>query len=180
MTANPIPSALRYKDAAVLVSGYRGAAAVSVPLDSKGDLGTAGRVNWRYGKGTPYVPSPVLAGDRLYFTERNENLLTVLDVATGKPVLERERLPGVGQFYASPVYAGGRVYLTDRSGTTLVLKPGDALDPLATNKLNDPVDASPVAVGRQLFLRAQSNLYCIEEAGAKPAAGRGRDGTDRR
>jgi outer membrane protein assembly factor BamB len=170
MTVNPIPSALRYKDAAILVSGYRGAAAVSVPLDSKGDLGTTGRVNWRHGKGTPYVPSPVLVGDRVYFTERNENLLTVLDAATGKPVLERERLPGVGQFYASPVYAGGRVYFTDRSGTTLVLKPGDAVDPLATNKLNDPVDASPVAVGRQLFLRAQANLYCIEEAA--PRGGR--------
>jgi outer membrane protein assembly factor BamB len=164
MTVNPIPSPLRFQDAAIVVSGYRGAAAVSVPLGSTGDLGTDGPVNWRYNRGTPYVPSPVLVGDRVYFTEMNVNLLTVLDAATGKPVLDRERLPSVGQFYASPIYAGGRVYFTDRSGTTVVLKPGDDLEVLATNRLNDPVDASPVAVGKQLFLRAQSTLYCIEDA----------------
>ena len=58
------------------------------------------------------------------------------------------RLPGVKDFYASPMFAAGRVYLTDRSGVTLVLKPGKELTVLATNKLNDPVDASPVAAGR--------------------------------
>jgi hypothetical protein len=98
----------------------------------------------------------------------NTNLLSVLDAATGKVVIDKERLPGVGQFYASPVFAGGRVYFTDRAGTTLVLKPGDSIEPLATNKLNDPVDASPVPVGRQLFLRSHTNLYCIEE----PAKGK--------
>ena len=39
MTVNPIPSPVRFGDAVICVSGYRGAAAVSVPLDSKGDLG---------------------------------------------------------------------------------------------------------------------------------------------
>ena len=33
---------------------------------------------------------------------------------------------------------------------------------LATNKLDDPIDASPVAVGKQLFLRGEKFLYCIE------------------
>ena len=77
-------------------------------------------------------------------------------------LLDRERLPGVRSFYASPVAAAGRVYLTDRDGTTLVLKEGDRLEVLATNKLNDPIDASPVAVGKQLFLRSHGSLYCIE------------------
>ena len=47
MTVNPIPSAVRFGDAAIVMTGYRGAAAVSVPLNSKGDLGTDGKVNWR-------------------------------------------------------------------------------------------------------------------------------------
>jgi len=33
---------------------------------------------------------------------------------------------------------------------------------LAVNKLNDPIDASPVAVGKQLFLRGEKYLYCVE------------------
>jgi outer membrane protein assembly factor BamB len=163
MTVNPIPSPLRFEDSAICVSGYRGAAAISIPLSSKGDLGKDGKVNWRYGAGMPYVPSPVLVGDRLYTTERNENLLTVLDLKSGKVIIDRERLPQVRTFYASPIYAGGRVYFTDQRGTTLVLKPGDEVEVLAANTLDDGFDASPVAVGKQLFLRGYKYLYCLEE-----------------
>jgi outer membrane protein assembly factor BamB len=163
MTVNPIPSPLLFGDAVICMSGYRGAAAVAIPLNAKGDLGDEGKVNWRYGAGTPYVPSPVLVGDKLYFTERNETMLTVLDAKTGKPVYEKERLPQVRSFYASPVTAGGRIYFTDRSGTTIVIRAGDTLDDIALNKLDDTIDASPVLVGKQLYLRGMTYLYCIEE-----------------
>jgi outer membrane protein assembly factor BamB len=90
-------------------------------------------------------------------------VLTILDAATGKPVRPSERLPGVRNFYASPIFAGGHVYFTDRDGVTVVLKPGPRLDVVSTNKLDDPVDASPVAVDNQLFLRGAKFLYCIEQ-----------------
>ena len=136
--------------------------AVSIPLGARGTLDPNAKVNWRYAKGTPYVPSPALVGDRLYFTEMNETLLTVLDAKTGKPVIDKERLPQAKSFYASPVAAAGRVYFVDRNGTTVVLRAGDALDVLAVNKLDDEIDATPAAVGKQLFLRGQKYLYCIE------------------
>jgi hypothetical protein len=31
--------------------------------------------------------------------------------------------------------------------------------------LNDPIDASPIAVGHDLFLRSKSRLYCISRDG---------------
>lgn len=164
MTVNPIPSIVSADGVAYCLSGYRGAAGVAVPLDSVGDLGTDGKVVWRIGKGTPYVPSPLLLGDRLIFTQANNALLTILDRKTGKPIVDRERLPVEGgQFYASPIAAAGRIYLVTRDGTTLVLRQGDRVDVLATNRLDDAVDASPAAVGRQLFLRGEKALYCIEE-----------------
>jgi outer membrane protein assembly factor BamB len=163
MTANPIPSPLRFGDAVICVSGYRGTAAVSVPLSSKGDLGKDGNVNWRHASGTPYVPSAALVGDKLYFTERNDATLTVLDAKTGKPVIDKERLPNVRSFYGSPVTAAGRVYFIDQSGVTLVLKAGSDVEVLSVNRLDDKFDASPVAVGKQLFLRGHGTLYCIEE-----------------
>jgi outer membrane protein assembly factor BamB len=163
MTVNPIPSPVRVGEAVVCMSGYRGAAAVSVPLSATGDLGDKGKANWRHAAGTPYVPSPVKVGDQLYFTSTNEAVLTVLDAKTGKPVIDKERLPGAKSFYASPVAAGGHVYFVDRSGTTIVVKSGATLDVVAVNKLDDPIDASPAAVGRQLFLRGEKYLYCIEE-----------------
>jgi outer membrane protein assembly factor BamB len=162
MTVNAIPSPVAGHGVAYCMSGYKGAGAVAVPLDSRGDLGTKGKTMWRYGKGTPYVPSPLLAGDRLYFTQANTEWLTILDTKSGQPRLERERLPGVSTFYASPIAASGRIYLVDRDGTTLVLRQSDKLEVLATNRLGDPIDASPAAVGRQLFLRGEKYLYCIE------------------
>jgi outer membrane protein assembly factor BamB len=162
MTTNAIPSPIAAKGIAYVMSGYGAASAVAVALDSRGDLGTDGKVVWRYNKGTPYVPSPLLAGDRLYFTQANNALYTVLDIKSGRAILDRERLPDVESFYASPIAAAGRIYLVDRGGTTLVLRQGDRLEVLATNRLDDPIDASPVAVGRQLFLRGEKYLYCIE------------------
>src|SRR5262249_46639472 len=147
---------------AYVVSGYRGAAGVAVPLDSKGELGENGKVNWRYNKGLPYVPSPLLLGDRLWFTSMNSQVLTTPDIKTGKAVILSERLPNVQNFYASPAAAAGRIYFTDRRGTTLVLKAGDTLNVLATNRLDDSIDASPAIVGKQLFLRGEKYLWCIE------------------
>jgi outer membrane protein assembly factor BamB len=163
MTVNPIPSVLVADGYAYALSGYNGAGAVAIPLDSKGDVTDSKTLRWRYGKGTPYVPSAVLHDGRLYFTSKNTNVLTILDAKTGQPKLADERLPGVIDFYASPVVADGRIYLVGRTGTTLVLKAGDKAEVLATNKLNDPIDASPVVCGKQIFLRGERYLYCIEE-----------------
>ena len=44
----------------------------------------------------------------------------------------------------------------------ITLKEGDRPELLATNRLNDPIDASPAVAGKQLFLRAHGRVYCIE------------------
>jgi outer membrane protein assembly factor BamB len=163
MTVNAIPSPVAADGIAYIMSGYTGAGGVAVSLDSRGDLGMNGKTLWRIDKGTPYVPSPLLAGDRLYFTLANREFWTVLDIKTGKAILDRERLPEVSSFYGSPVAAAGRIYLTSREGTTLVLRQSDKLEVLAVNRLDDPIDASPALVGSQVFLRGEQFLYCIEE-----------------
>jgi outer membrane protein assembly factor BamB len=163
MSVNAIPSPVAADGVAYVMSGYTSSAAVAVALDAQGDADQAGKVLWRYGKGTPYCPSPLLLGDRLYFTGANSALLTILDCKTGKPVLDKARLPEQESFYGSPVAAAGRIYLTDRDGITLVLKAGDRLEVLATNGIGDRVDASPALAGRQLFLRGEHYLWCIED-----------------
>ena len=163
MTVNAIPSAVADETRVYCMSGYNGSAACAIPLDARGDLTRDDQLAWRYSRGTPYVPSPLLVDGRLYFTQANNALLTVLDAKDGKPILDRVRLPGQKSFYASPVAAAGRVYLVDREGTTLVLKPSARLEVLATNRLEDEVDASPAIAGKQLFLRGAKHLYCIEE-----------------
>ena len=71
--------------------------------------------------------------------------------------------------------ANGHLYFAGREGTTVVLKDNETLDVVAMNALDDAIDASPVAVDNQLFLRSWTKLYCIQDsasaaiqAGAKP------------
>ena len=54
--------------------------------------------------------------------------------------------------------------ISEEAGTIKELQAaeGDTVEVLATNKLDDVFDASPVAVGKQLFLRGEKFLYCIE------------------
>jgi outer membrane protein assembly factor BamB len=163
MTVNPIPSAVADGARVYCMSGYLGSAACAIPLAAHGDITDTDQLAWRYTRGTPYVPSPLLVGSRLYFTQANNAQLTVLDAERGTPILDRVRLPGQNSFYASPVAAAGRIYLVDREGVTLVLKQSDKLEILATNRLEDGVDASPALAGKQLFLRGKKYLYCIEE-----------------
>ena len=116
-----------------------------------------------FDRGTPYIPSPLLYKGRLYFTNGLSNPMTCLDAATGKPILSTVRLPEIKGLYASPVAAAGRIYFTGREGTTVVIEPGDELKVLAVNHLDDAFDASPAIVGRQMFLRGEKYLYCLEE-----------------
>lgn len=160
-TINAIPAPVADQDTVYVLSGYRGSYGVAIPLSARGDV--TAKPMWKISKGTPYVPSPLLVDGKLYFTQDRDNLLTCLDARTGKPYFERQRLDQVSSFYSSPTGAAGRIYLADQQGTTLVLKQSTAIEVLAVNKLDDSFDASPVAVGRQLFLRGHKFLYCLEE-----------------
>ena len=162
-TTNAIPSPIRFEDTAICMSGYRGACACAIPLNSVGDLTDKGLVRWKVSQGTPYVPSPTLSGERLFFTGGNSDILSCLDVRTGNALMERKRLTGVDSLYASPIVANGHIYFAGRHGTTLVVKDNENLDVVAVNELNDAIDASPVAVNNQLFLRSWTKLYCFQD-----------------
>jgi outer membrane protein assembly factor BamB len=163
LTQNVIPSPVAAGGMVYLMSGFRGASLVAVKLGAQGDLTDTPSVVWRHARNTPYVPSPLLAGERLYFFSGNIGILSSFHAPTGKPLIEAQRLEALVGVYASPVAAAGRVYLVGRNGATVVLKDGDALEVLATNKLDERIDASPAVVGGELFLRGQEHLYCIAE-----------------
>ncbi len=162
-TVNAIPSPILAGDVVFCMSGYRTAAAYAIPLNARGDVTDTDTVLWRHQQGTPYVPSPIIYGNQIYFTRQNTAVLSCLDITSGKPVFDQQRIPELTNVYASPVAAEGRLYFTDRDGTTVVLRHGPQMEVLAINKLGEPTDASPVIVGRQLFLRTAQHLYCIEE-----------------
>jgi outer membrane protein assembly factor BamB len=143
------------------MNGSRGGFACALPLDATGEM-TGGSLLWRHERGIPHVASPLLLKNRLYFTQGADALLTALDIKTGRPITDRMRLPGRVSIYASPVGAAGRIYIVGRDGVTVVLRQSDN-EVLATNPLGDPIDASPAIAGKQLLLRSDRYLYCLEE-----------------
>ncbi|MBI1390922.1 MAG: PQQ-binding-like beta-propeller repeat protein [bacterium] len=165
-TANPIPSSMSDGTLAFCLSGFRGAALYAIPLDARGDLTGTDKIAWKIERDTPYVPSGLLVDGKIYFTKGNSPILTCVKASDGSHVIEATRLQELlGELYSSPVAGGGRIYITSRSGETLVLEQGDSIKTLAVNKLDEDVDSSLALVGKQIFIRAKHNLYCIEDAG---------------
>jgi outer membrane protein assembly factor BamB len=165
MTMNAIPTPVHKDGLVFLMSGFRGNAALAVKLDeAKGDLQAApSAIAWKLDRDTPYVPSPLLYGNELYFLKGNNGLLSCHDARSGERLFGPERIEGVPNVYASPIGAGGRVYVAGREGATAVLEAGRTFKLLATNTLEDGFDASPLAVDKELYLRGQKYLYRISE-----------------
>ena len=162
-TTNVVPTPVSGHGLLIAMSGFRGSAVQAIRSARPATSPAPTSVVWSYNKGTPYVPSPLLYGDELYFYGGNNAMLSIFDAKTGQRHVESERLPGLGGVYASPVGAAGRIYLTGRDGAFLVLKSGPKVEVLGTNKLDDQFDASPAVAGKELYLRGHRSLYCIAE-----------------
>ena len=84
MTGNVIPTPIAADGFVYLISGFRGAALQAVNLaNAVGDItGSEEAIAWEHDRNTPYVPSPLLHGDILYFLNR-DNIISAIDSKTG-------------------------------------------------------------------------------------------------
>ena len=164
MTTNTIPSPVYGNGMVYATSGFRGNALLAIRLSAaKGDITDSEAIVWKYDRDTPYVPSPLLYGNILYFLKHNKGILSAFNAKTGEQFYGPQRLESIQGAYASPVGANGRVYIPGRNGVTMVIKHGPKFEVLAENSLDDGFDASPAIAGNELYLRGRKNLYCISE-----------------
>ena len=120
-------------------------------------------VLWRYKRGVPRMPSPLLVGDAIYLFS-DKGIATCLDRHTGE-VHWTGRLGG--SFSSSPIFADGKIYIGNREGEMFVIKPGDELDILNENEFDEAVMASPAAVDNALYVRTDKAMYRIEKIDAE-------------
>jgi outer membrane protein assembly factor BamB len=131
---------------------------------AKGDLTKTDHIVWRKQVRTPYVPSPLLYGEWLYYLNHYQGFLSRVHAKSGAEPDRALRLPGMREIYSSPVGAAGRIYITDREGATVVLShTGKTPTLLAHNRLDDSFNATAALVGDQLYLRGLRYLYCLQE-----------------
>lgn len=162
-TMNVIPSPVFGNGMVFIMSGFRGNNLKAIKLaDAKGDISTTQAIAWQLDRDTPYVPSPLLYDNILYFLKTNNGMLSAFDAASGKPHYQVQRIAkAMGEVFASPVGADGKVYVVARDGVTTVIKHGTTYEVLAENTLDDGFDASPALVDGEIFMRGYKYLYCI-------------------
>jgi outer membrane protein assembly factor BamB len=162
-TGNVIPSPVSGFGKVFCASGFRGNALQAIELGHTGEMTGSDAISWQVNEATPYVPSPLLYGGRIYVCSGNKAVISCYRADTGKPCFVKRKLEGLGEIFASPVAAAGRIYFVGRKGVTKVIKLSNNFEVLATNTLDDEFDSSPAIAGDELFLKGKARLYCIVE-----------------
>ncbi len=164
MTQNAIPQPFAADGILYVMTGYRGNALLAIRLaGAKGNITGTDAIIWSRDRDTSYAPSALLMDGLFYFLRANNGILNCVDAKTGEEIYSGQRLEGTGSLFASPFGAQNRIYVTGQQGAFYVVKSGPEFEILAKNILDDNFNASPVAIGKQLYLRGYKNLYCIEE-----------------
>ncbi len=139
-----------------VVSGPNGTHFAIKPGGS-GDI-TDSHIVWKNEKGTSFVPSAILVGERYYLAD-DKGIGSCLNAHTGK-LLWKKRFGD--KFTASPVAADGRLFFTNEAGSTLVLDATQSdYEELARNDIGEEIYASPAISQGCFFLRTSKNLVCI-------------------
>jgi outer membrane protein assembly factor BamB len=101
--------------------------------------------------------SPV-AYNGLLYTATSYGVLVCYDASTGEKKFEKEFNDG---FYSSPMIAEGKLYIVDMDGVTHILKADASGTIIAEPELGENVYAVPALADGLIYLRGESNLYCI-------------------
>ena len=166
-TRNVIPSPVTGFGMVYCTSGFRGSSLQAIELGKTGDLSETNAVKWHVKEAMPYVPSPLLYGDKLYVCSVNQGVISCYNAKTGEAYFLKERLEKINGIYASPAGAAGRVYFVGRNGVTYVLKHSEKFEFLAVNTLDDKVDCSPAFVDNDMYIKGKENLYCLSSLNSK-------------
>ncbi len=116
-------------------------------------------VAWKFGKGLPYVASPLFYDGRIYLV-KDGGLMSSLDAKTGTPFYVQERLGTIGSNYASPIAADGRIYIASVPGKLSVVKAGGTKpEVLHTADFGERILATPAIVGDAIIVRSETRLW---------------------
>jgi len=154
-------------DLIVVASGRRPEAPIFViRAGANGDISLSGQqqsnahVVWTKQRSGSYMPTPLIYQSHLYVLQ-NQGILACYDLATGEQKY-LERIPHQGSgFSASPVASDGKLYLSSEDGDVFVVKAGPKFEIAATNRIGQPLMATPAISEGVMFVRAQNDLFAI-------------------
>lgn len=153
-----------YKDLVIFADYKDRLRAVRV---EKAGAGLAAKDVWTAERASPYMSTPVVAGDLVFgmSIRGGRGAFFCLDAGTGKSRWESEERDRFG--YASVVNAGGAWLFLTEGARLVVAKPGgDTYDPVAEYKVSDTQTwAHPVFLGNRIVVRDQTRVRCLAVQG---------------
>jgi outer membrane protein assembly factor BamB len=160
--SNAIPSPVHGNGMVYMTAGYpaKSVLALKTACGSAGLQACGADVAWTYARGTAYVTSPILVGDLLYLST-DRGILTALDAKTGEVRYEGGRVPVPATFTASMVAFGDKILQSSEDGDVFVIQAGAEHKVIATNKLGEPIFASPALSNGVIYIRGEKHLYAI-------------------
>jgi outer membrane protein assembly factor BamB len=146
-----------FHEGMVYIDSGRGGPGIAVDPAGSGDL-TRTHAKWHIEQIPEGLSSPVVAGGFLFRTH-NPGVLKCVRWDDGRPQFAA-RLSGVSTAASPIVTADGLVYLAS-GGKSYIVRPGEKLDVVAVNDLDEPGAASPAVSQGRLFIKGSRHLYCI-------------------
>lgn len=92
-----------------------------------------------------------------------KRLLAVCCWLVSAPGVRAQNWPQFRGPGASGVAADGKLYASSEDGDVFVVKAGPKFELLATNRMGEPLMATPAATDGMLIIRSQSYVYAVAE-----------------
>ena len=117
-------------------------------------------VVWTHRRGIPYVATPLVDQGRLWMV-KDGGIVTQLDASDGR-LLQEERIPGPGNYFASPVAGDGKVYFASENGVVSVLANQPEWRVLSSHEFHEKIYATPAIDRDRVYVRTEKALYCYQ------------------
>jgi outer membrane protein assembly factor BamB len=140
----------------VISTSGRNGPIIAIHPGGSGDV-TQTNVVWKRSRGGAYVPSGVAYRNRLFLIA-DGGIASAFDLGNGEEIWQ-QRLKGM--FTASLTAGAGKIYAVNEDGVVDVFAADDSFRHLATNDMQEHCLATPALVDGQLFIRTDSQLYCV-------------------
>lgn len=163
LTGNISPSINSHNGTIYVFGGYRGNGSMAITADGKDDI--TSNIVWT-SRVSSYVATPVLHEGHFYWVD-DKGVAYCSNASTGETVY-RERLAstrGGRTVYASPILCDGKLFVPSRADGVYVIAAKPKFKLLAQNHFPDDssdFNGTPAISGKQMFLRSNNALYCIE------------------